>query len=145
MSGTLVIHELLRTSQVPCTIVPDSPIRTPVHDRAKIVVCVVDGTPVQAFLPASLVVNLERLVDLAGAKAIRLTNEDELSVQRIAEPIFVDVRLALGQSMVFFTDASSETLAIRWSDFARIVRPVVGDFAEPPRDRVGAYRLSDRE
>src|SRR5437667_5000547 len=117
MAGTLAIHELLRTSQVSCMIVPDPSIRTPVHDRAKIVGCVVDGTPVQVLLPASLVVNLERLLDLAGAKAIRLIQENELSVQPVTELIFVDVRLALRQSMVFFTDASSETLAIRWSDF----------------------------
>jgi hypothetical protein len=145
MSITFAIHELLRTSQVPCMIEPDSTIQRCVHDRVKLVVCVVDGRPAHALLPASLVVNLERLLDLAGAKAIRVTREDELPVPRAADPIFVDVRLALGGTMVFTPDASSETLAVRWADFARSMRPIVGDFAEPPRDRVGAYRLSCRE
>jgi len=90
-------------------------------------------------------VNLERLLDLAGAKAIRLAHDDEWLGPRDAERIFADVRLAAGHTMVFTTNTSSETMAIRWSDFARSARPVVGDFAEPLRDRVGAYRLSYRE
>jgi len=57
----------------------------------------------------------------------------------------VDVRLAAGRVIVFATDTSSETVAVRWSDFARRARPVVGDFAEAPRDRVGGHRLSYRE
>ena len=142
MSGILAIHELLRTSR---TGAADSAARTPVRDRAKVVICVVDGTPVQALLPASLVVNLERLLSLAGAAEIRLGGQDEGSGPRSAEPIFVDVRLALSPEIVFTTDTAAETAVVRWADFARSVRPIVGDFAEPPRDTVGAYRLSYRE
>jgi hypothetical protein len=143
MSGVLAIHELLRTSR---TVVADPSTGTPVRDRAKVVVCVVDGTPVHALLPASLVVNLERLLSLTGAAEIRLEGEDEGSAgPRSAEPIFVDVRLALSPEIVFTTDTAAETAVMRWADFARSVRPIVGDFAEPPRDCVGAYRLSYRE
>ena len=142
MSGILAIHELLRTSR---TVAADSAARAPVRDRAKVVICVVDGTPVQALLPASLVVNLERLLSLAGAAEIRLGGQDEGSGPRSAEPIFVDVRLALSPEIVFTTDTAAETAVVRWADFARSVRPIVGDFAEPPRDTVGAYRLSYRE
>ena len=142
MSGILAIHELLRTSR---TVAADSATRTPVRDRAKVVICVVDGTPVQALLPASLVVNLERLLSLTGAAEIRLGGQDEGSGPRSAEPIFVDVRLALSPEIVFTTDTAAETAVVRWADFARSLRPIVGDFAEPPRDTVGAYRLSFRE
>jgi hypothetical protein len=34
---------------------------------------------------------------------------------------------------------------MRWTDFAKSVRPIVGKFAEPRRDRVGEFRLSYRE
>ena len=142
MSGTLAIHQLLRTSR---TVVTDPSTRTPVRDRARAVVCVVDGTPVHALLPVSLVVNLERLLSLTGGGEIRLGREDEGSSPRSAEPIFVDVRLALSPEIVFTTDTATETVAVLWADFARSVRPIVGDFAEPPRDSVGAYRLSYRE
>jgi hypothetical protein len=144
MTNTHAIHELLRTSQLRRD-AAGSLDRHILHERAKIVVCVVDGTPVPALVPASLGVNLERLLDLAGAKAIRLAHDDEWLGPRDAERIFADVRLAAGHTMVFTTNTSSETMAIRWSDFARSARPVVGDFAEPLRDRVGAYRLSYRE
>jgi hypothetical protein len=145
MSETLSIHELLRTSQVRRTVVSDSSGCTPVRDGARVVVCIVDGTAVQAIVPASLIVNLERLLTLTGAGEIRLGREDERSDARSAEPIFVDVRLASSPVIVFTTDTAAETVAIHWADFARRVRPIVGDFAEPPRDRVGAYRLSYRE
>src|SRR6185503_8790950 len=74
MSGTLAIHQLLRTSR---TVVTYPSTRTPVRDRARAVVCVVDGTPVHALLPVSLVVNLERLLSLTGGGEIRLGREDE--------------------------------------------------------------------
>jgi hypothetical protein len=142
MSGILTLHELLRTSRM---VVDDPSTRTPVRDRAKVVVCIVDGTPVQVIVPASLNVNLERLLSLTGAAEIRLGREDEGSGPGSTEPIFVDVRLALLSEVIFTTDTASETVLMRWVDFARNVRPIVGNFAEPPRDSVGAYRLSYRE
>lgn len=144
MSNSLVIRELVRTFGQPLDRCGsfDS---ISLHERASIVVCVVDGAPVQALLPASLAINLDRLLELAGATEIRLAQDGEWPQQGITEPVFVDVRLAAGHFMVFPTDTSSETVAIRWSDFARAARPVVGDFAEAPRDRVGGHRLSYRE
>lgn len=144
MSNTLVIRELLQTLHQPVdrAVSFDS---TSLHERAKIVLCVVDGAPVQALLPASLTIDLQRLMELSGASEIRLAQDDEWRQQGLTEPVFADVRLAAGRVMVFATDTSSETVAIRWPDFARRARPVVGDFAEPPRDRVGAHRLSYRE
>ena len=144
MSNTEVIRELLRTFHHP---VDRAGLFNPtsLHERAKIVVCVVDGAPVQALLPASLAINLQRLLELSGAREIRLAGDDEWCQSGVTQPVFADVRLAAGRFMVFPADTSSETVAIRWSDFARAARPVVGDFAEPPRDRVGVHRLSYRE
>jgi hypothetical protein len=145
MSGTVAIRELLRTFQMPRKIVANPSILTLARDHARAVVYMVDGKPVQALLPASLVVNIERLMSLVGASEMRLAREDEGAGSCAAELVFVDVRLALSHQIVFKTNASGEVAVMRWADFARNVRPIVGDFAEPPRDRVGAYRLSSRE
>ena len=50
----------------------------PGRDWAKVVICVADEKPIQAVLPAPLIVNLDRLLALAGARSIRLALEDEL-------------------------------------------------------------------
>lgn len=144
MSNTLVIRELLQTLHQPLARA-ESFDSISLHERAKIVVCVVDGAPVRALLPASLAIDLQRLRELTGAREIRLAEADERWQQDITEPVFVDVRLAAGRIMVFLTDTSSGTLTVPWPDFARRARPIVGDFAEAPRDRVGVHRLSYRE
>jgi hypothetical protein len=118
---------------------------TLVRDRASVVVCVVDGRPIPALLPASLAVNLGQLLKLTGAGEIRLAGEGEAAGPFSAEPIFVDVRLAWSHEIVFTMDAAPEAVVMQWADFARTVRPIVGNFAEPRQDRVGAHRLSYRE
>jgi Ala-tRNA(Pro) deacylase len=118
MPGTSSIHEFLREARVPYAIVPHRPAYTaqeeaaathvPGRDWAKVVVCFIDGAPVQAVLPAPLAVNLERLLELARGGEIRLAREDEL--RRLypdcepgampafgplyEQPVFVDVALA---------------------------------------------------
>jgi prolyl-tRNA editing enzyme YbaK/EbsC (Cys-tRNA(Pro) deacylase) len=135
-------REFLRASQLNRTAATDASIRA--IDRAKVVVCIIDGAAVPAVLPTSLTVNTERLLSLAGARELRFAQDGEAEAFG-AEPIYVDVRLVRERAIVFATDNAEETLAVRWADFARSVRPIVGDFAELPRDRVGAYRLSHRE
>ena len=44
----------------------------------KVVICFVNGEPIQAVLPAPLVVNLDRLLELAGGDTIRLARPEEL-------------------------------------------------------------------
>jgi Ala-tRNA(Pro) deacylase len=87
MTGTLV-HEFLRQAHVPYTIVPHRPAFTAQEDAAathirgrdwaKVVVCFVDGIPIQAVVPAPTVVDLERLLALARGSTIRLAAEHEL-------------------------------------------------------------------
>ena len=153
MARLSTIHEFLRDARVPFTVVPHgSAVSSPDEARtarfaerhwAKVVVCVVDGEPVDAVIPASLAVRLDRLLELTGGHEIRVAAEEE----RVAggQAVFVDVSLA-SESDVVFTDGSHvEAIAIRWADFARTVKPIVGNFAGPSRDRVPAYRLSYRE
>lgn len=169
MPPTSSIHEFLRESEVPYTVVPHRPAFTaqeeaaaphvPGRDWAKVVICFVDDEPIEAVLPAPLTVNLPRLLDLAGGRQIRLAEEHEL--RRLfpdCEPgamppfgplygqsVFVDVTLAAEPEIVFNAGTHREAIAMRWADFARSVRPIVGTFAAPPLDRVGEFRLSFRE
>lgn len=169
MSATAAIHEFLREAHVPYTVVPHPPAfsaqgeaaatHVPGRDWAKVVVCFVDGEPIEAVIPAPLMVNLDRLLELTGGRAIRLAEEDEL--RRLfpgcdsgamsplgplyGQTVFADVSLAAESEIVFSAGTHVDAIVMRWPDFSRTVRPVVGRFAERSRDRVPEYRLSSRE
>jgi Ala-tRNA(Pro) deacylase len=169
MAGKTLIHEFLRDARVKYTVVPHplaytaqeeaAVMHVPGRHWAKVVVCFVDGSPVEAVLPATLSVNLHRLLDLAGGHEIRMAEERELEVlfpdcERGAMPpfgplygqtVYADVALAKEREVVFNAGTHTEAIAMRWGDFARAVRPVVGSFAESPSDEVGGFRLSFRE
>jgi Ala-tRNA(Pro) deacylase len=169
MTGFSSIYEFLRRAHVPYTIVPHKQAFTaqeeaqathvPGRDWAKVVVCFVDGEPIEAVLPAPFTVDLERLVELAGGTDIRLAREDELGeLYPDCEPgamppfgplygqrVFVDVALASEPEIAFNAGTHTEAIEMRWSDFARSVRPIVGRFAVPAVDHVGVFRLSYRE
>ena len=169
MSGTLAIHEFLREARVPYRVVPHRPCFTaqeeaaaahvPGRDWAKVVVCFVDGVPVQAVLPAPLTVNLPSLLVLARGSEIRLAQEAELTelfpgCERGAVPpfgllygqaVYVDVKLASESEITFSAGSHTEAICMRWAEYAAIVRPIVGLFAEQVSDHVGAFRLAYRE
>src|SRR5262249_37186500 len=119
----------------------------------------IDGEPVEAVVSAPSVVNLDRLVALAGGSEIRLANEEELRRlfpecevgamppfgPRYGQTVDVDALLALEPEIVFNAGTHQDAVAMRWNDFVKMVNPIVGRFAEPPRDRVAEYRLSYRE
>jgi prolyl-tRNA editing enzyme YbaK/EbsC (Cys-tRNA(Pro) deacylase) len=117
----------------------------------------VDERPVCAVLPSASIVNLDRLRELAGGGVVRSATEEELrgrwtgfdatsplDVSR-DQPMFVDVSLAAETTIVFDGGTDVGVIAMRWADFARSVKPIVGTFAESRLDRVGAFRLSYRE
>jgi len=168
MSARPMIHEFLRDAQVPYTVVPHRPAfsaqeqaaaaHVPGRDWAKVVICMVDGRPIQAVLPATMTVNFRWLRDLTSGDDIRLATEDELrSLFPTCEigaasplpiygyPVYVDVALAFEPHIVFNAGTLAEAISMRWADFAKTSRPIVGNFAEPPLEGVGAFRLSFRE
>ena len=169
MSGSAAIHEFLREMHVPYTVVPHRPAFTaqeeasathvPGRDWAKVVVCFVDGDPIEAVVPATKNVNLERLLALAGGAQIRVAEESELrNLFPQCEPgamppfgplyrqtVFADASLATEPEIAFNAGTHTEAIAMRWCDFARAIRPIVGAFAEPPQGRVGEFKLSYRE
>lgn len=165
MSGTSATHEYLRQAHVPYSVLPHRPsfsaqtdaaaAHVPGRRWAKVVVCYIDGCPVEAVVPATLDVDLQRLLELAGGSAIRLAHEDELgrlfpSCEAGAMPplgpmygqaVFVDIALAAERDIVFDGGTHTEAIAMRWADFARTVRPVVGRFAARPLEGITALPL----
>ena len=165
MLGTSAIHEFLRKAHVPYSVVPHRPAFTakeeaaathvPGRDWAKVVICFVDDEPVEAVVPAPSLVNLDRLRELAGGKAIRLADEEELEGlfpqcevgamppfgPLYGQTVFVDALLALEPEIVFNAGTHRDAIAMRWTDFVKMVNPIVGRFAEPPIDRVREYRI----
>jgi Ala-tRNA(Pro) deacylase len=165
MPGTSSIHEFLREAHVPYTIVPHRPAFTaqeeaaathvPGWNWAKVVVCVVDGEPIEAVLPAPLQIDFDRLLELTGGSRIRLAQEEELirffpECEAGAMPpfgplygqaVFVDLALASEPEIVFNAGTHTEAIAMRWTDFAKSVRPLVGQFAVSPVDSTKEARL----
>lgn len=155
MSATSSIHQFLKEAHVRYAVLPHGAAFTaereaaaahvPQRDWAKVVSCFVDGEPVEAVVPASKIVNLERLLELTGGTEIRLAREDEMV--RVypgcelgampplgplyGQPVFVDVSLA-GEPDIFFNAGThTEAIRMRWTDFVGTVRPIVGSFADP--------------
>ena len=163
------IHELVREAHVAYAVVArrsafstaEDAMKTFIraHNYARVLIYFVDGVPIEAVLPEAMTVNLDRLRELANGHDIRLAQHEELeqlfpdreagitpSANTASRPlVFVDVALAAEAELLFDVDVSSETIRIRWPDFAATVRPIVGKFAEFQVDRVGGYRLSYRE
>lgn len=169
MRATSEIHEFLREAGVPYSLVAHRQAFTaqeeaeaahvPGRNWAKVVACFVDGVPVEAVVSATFVVNLRRLLDLVGGNEIRLAEEFELpslfpECERGAMPplgplygqrVYVDVALAAEDEIIFNGGTHTEAIAMRWADFAKTIRPVVGNFAEVPIDTVDEFGLSFRQ
>jgi Ala-tRNA(Pro) deacylase len=153
MRGMSTIHEFLREAHVPYTVVPHplaftaqeeaAAARVPGRDWAKVVVCFVDGQPIEAVVPAPSFVNLDELLELAGGDTIRLADEGELPGlfpdcevgtmpplgPLYGQTVYVDAALALEPQIVFNAGTHRDAIAMRWSDFVKMVNPIVGRFA----------------
>ncbi len=156
MAVTASVQDFLRRANVAYTVFPHLPAFTaqedaaaahiPGRDWAKAVICFADGEPIQAVVPADLVVNLDRLAVLAGATTLRLAREDELDwlfpdCERGAMPplgplykqsVFVDEALAAEERIAFNAGTHVDAVAMRYEDFAAITMPIVGRFAQRP-------------
>jgi Ala-tRNA(Pro) deacylase len=155
MRATSLIDGFLHDARVPYSVVPHAPAYTAQAEAAvthtagrhwaKVVACFLDDRPVLAVVPAPTSVNLRRLLQLAGAVAARLAREGELpglfpGCEAGAIPplgplygqeVFVDVALAAEPEIVFNGGTHADAIRMRWSDFAKVVRPIVGPFADP--------------
>ena len=128
----------------------------PGRRSVKVVICMADGQPVQAVVPAHYAVDLDALRGLAGAATLRLANESEIATlypefevgamppfgMMYGHRVFVE-RCFVGEpEMVFNAGTHTDCLCMHYNDFAEMVRPVVGSFGLNPRHR--ARRRSSR-
>ena len=113
---------------------------------AKSVVCIADGQPVFAVVPAPCVIDFERLQRLIGATDVRLAREDEIAELfpdselgaappfgvLYGTPVFVDCRLVGEPDMVFDAGRRNSAICMHYGDFAEVAHPVVGNFGCMP-------------
>lgn len=157
MAVSASVQEFLRRSNVAYLVLPHVPAYTAQEEAAvthvpgrvwaKPVVCFADREPILAVVAADRQVNLERLLVLTGADKIRIADEWELGYlypdcERGAMPpfgplfnqrVFVDEHLALQEEIIFNAGTHADAVCMRFDDFERIVRPVLGSFAEQPQ------------
>ena len=124
------------------------------REWAKTVVCLADGEPIQAVLPAHLAIDVERLRALAGVRNVRLAEESEFETlypgcergamppfgPRFGQRVFVDIALSKDDEITFNAGTHTDAVRMRYVDFAEVTHPVVGEFAHRPATRAAGRR-----
>jgi Ala-tRNA(Pro) deacylase len=117
----------------------------PAQRLAKGVLIWADGAMALLVLPASKRVDLTHLGTVLGAAHVRLAHEEELAVafpdcevgalppfgNLYDLPVYVDPALTEEPIIVVPAGTHSDTLSLRYADFARLVEPIVVPFAHP--------------
>jgi Ala-tRNA(Pro) deacylase len=134
---TVVQHPLAYTAQEEAAVM-----HIPGREWAKTVICMADGQPVFAVLPATRQVNLERLRSVLQAKAVRLAQEAEMQplysdCEVGAMPPFgplyghrvlVDASLAADPEIAFNAGSHREAIRMKYRDFEALVKPTIAEF-----------------
>ena len=111
---------------------------------AKTVILKADGKYVMAVLPATHRVNLDLFKQVAHVKEVELSTEEEFEKlfpqSEIGAmppfgnlydlPTYVDSSLSKDDEICFNATTHSEVIKMKYADFERLVKPVVGTFAE---------------
>lgn len=112
------------------------------HEIAKTVIVKIDGIFAMAVLPASEVIDLERLAKSLGATLAELADESEFErffndCEVGAMPpfgnlfgmkVYVDPELALDESIAFNAGNHTELIQLKYKDFEELVQPVMLEF-----------------
>ncbi len=116
----------------------------PGRQLAKCVLVKTDRGPVLAVLPAIHLIDLKKLKTLLRAKTLTIGKEADIK-QRFPDvevgamspfgnlyqvPVAVDRVLADAEQIVFNAGSHTETLKMGYADFARLVNPTAGTFAQ---------------
>jgi len=117
----------------------------PGRQLAKCVLVKTDRGPLLAVLSAIHRVDLNKLKTLVGAHALTVAKEAEVK-QAFPDvdvgamspfgnlynvPVLVDRSVGESQDIVFNAGSHTETMTLRYHDFAALVKPRVGQFAQP--------------
>jgi Ala-tRNA(Pro) deacylase len=115
----------------------------PGKEMAKVVMVKADGKMVMLVLPASYQVEMKKLKVTLQCKKVGMTKEKEFEelfpdCEIGATPpfgnlynleVWVDQILAEDEFIVFQAGSHVETMKMKYSDYARLVNPKVGDFS----------------
>lgn len=118
-------------------------------ELAKTVLFKADGRLIMAVLPAPMMVDVEKLRDVAGAKSLVLASEEEFRGRfpdcdlgamppfgRLFDiPTYAEKRLSRDPSIVFPAGSHTEAIRMDTADFERLARPKIASFGnlEPAR------------
>ncbi len=115
------------------------------HRVAKVVVVMVDGSPVELILPASRHVLLERVQAILSASQVRLASEAEMEryfkdceVGAIPPlrhwqgvPVLMDRALNVEGDIVFQAGTHEDAVRLNFRDWYELVNPQVASFTQP--------------
>lgn len=115
----------------------------PGKEMAKVVMVKADGKMVMLVLPASYRVDMEKVKGILKSKKVEKAKEEEFQdlfadCEVGAMPpfgnlygldVWVDQVLTGDESIAFNAGSHVETLKIKYSDYAQLVHPKVGDFS----------------
>jgi Ala-tRNA(Pro) deacylase len=115
----------------------------PGKEMAKVVMVKTDGKNIMLVLPASYRVEMKKLKGVLNSKKVVMVKEEEFQelfpdCEIGAMPpfgnlynleVWVDQVLTEDDFIVFRAGSHVETLRIKYSDYARLVSPKVGDFS----------------
>jgi Ala-tRNA(Pro) deacylase len=118
------------------------------HHMAKVVVVLADWKPVELIVPADRRVVLDRVRKLLGAGEVRLATEAEIDrtfteCQTGAIPplrhwkhvmVLMDASLEGLDELVFQAGTHEDAIRLKFSDWSRLMRPLVESFTEPDPD-----------
>ncbi len=115
------------------------------HRVAKVVVVMADGRPVELILPATRLVNLERVRTVLHAQDVRLAAEEEME-KFFADcdvgalpalrhwkgvDVLMDRSLNVEGDIVFQAGTHADAVRLNFRDWYRMVNPQVATFGEP--------------
>jgi len=115
----------------------------PGMELAKVVILRSGADFVMAVLPAPYRVDLDRATSALGKKDLRLATEAEFKGlfpqcepgamppfgNLFDLPVYVDQTLTRDEQIVFNAGTHTQTVKMKYADFARLVRPTVASFA----------------
>jgi Ala-tRNA(Pro) deacylase len=110
---------------------------------AKTVMVLADGEMVMLALPAPYQVDLEKAAAALGVDEARLAEEEEFEDSfpdcevgamppfgnLYGVPVYVEKTLAEDETIVFRSGTHTETMSVTYTDFERLVEPIVVQFA----------------
>lgn len=124
--------------------------RVPDQEIAKVVMILADGNIKMLVLPASLQVDFDGIRVMLYAQDVRLAQESQFSHlfpdcelgamppfgNLYDVPVFVDQALTQDEHIIFNAGTHTETIRIKYKDYAHLVNPIVASFGMRKRERL---------